>query len=198
MSFTLDGVKLNARSRNWFGAILFKIGELILSTLFIVSLAGPMIFSENANAAAGVANYLSYQGRLTDQNGNPKTGTFCFKFSIYDSGGTQRWPAAAPTGSSTVVSNGVFNNDIGSADVWGTFNFYDYSDAYLDIQVATTCGGSFESLTPRQRLNSVPFAKVAQDLYGGSVRIGDPGGVLSGNQKYLHLAPVTNDETVGG
>lgn len=171
MSFSENGVKINKKRGPLAALLFFGVAELVLSVLFTAFLASTMIFPEQANAAQGVANYLSYQGRLTDQNGNPKTGTYCMKFSIYNAAGTKLWPTGAPSSSSTVVSNGVFMNDIGSADAWGTYNFYDDSDVYLDVQVGdtpTTCG-SFESLSPRQRLNSVPFAKVAANVYGNQL-----------------------------
>lgn len=85
MSFTPNGVKVNKPKKGLVVLTLITLAEFVLSVLFVISLAGPMLFPNNqARAAAGVSDILSYQGRLTDSSGNPLTNTYCFRFSIYD------------------------------------------------------------------------------------------------------------------
>lgn len=179
MSFSYDGIKFkyNPSRRGFFLHWIVKGGEIILSVLFIVSLAGPIVFPHGANAVAGVPALLSYQGRLTDTNGNPYTGTYCIRFSIYDTqgGGTKLWPAGTPTATSTIVSNGVFNAPVGEMDSLTSYDFSANNTEYLNIDVynvaGSSCtGGSWESLTPRQQLSANAYARVAGDVYGTALR----------------------------
>lgn len=154
---------------------------------------------DNALAVVGTSRVISYQGRLTDASGNPLGGagtTYYFCFSIYDasSGGTKLWPVATPTATSISVKNGVFNVDVGSGvDDLSILNFYSNDSPYMQVEVSATngtCGGApFETLSPRQRIDAVPFARVANDVYGSllktdnaasKVQIGSGAGVASG------------------
>lgn len=146
-----------------------------------------MVFPNYAYGA-GVAKPLSYQGRLTDANGSPLGGTgttYCMRFSVWDvgTGGTanpnQLWPLsyATPYTKSITVTDGVFNTFIGSSlggdDDLSTFDFSSNDTTYLNIdvnQTATTCSGSWDSLSPRQRLGAVAYARVAADVYGTALR----------------------------
>jgi hypothetical protein len=201
MSFTEDGVKINRKRGALISLALFGVAELVFSILFTAFLASEMIFPEQARAATGVPSLISYQGRLTDQNGNPKTGTHYFCYSIYDaqSGGTQLWPAGTPTATSTLVSNGVFAAPLGEMDSLASYDFSANDTEYLNVEVSAsngTCGaGPFENLNPRQRLSAVPYARVAYSLYGGDVRIGTGGGTSG---KYLYLDVKNTSDTIGG
>lgn len=183
MSFSTDGVKLNISKmmQNALWRFAVRMSEGVLSVLFVISLAGPMVFPQDANAVTGVSKYLSYQGRLTDTSGNPLGGagaTYYFCFSVYNAstGGTKLWPSGTPTATSTMVTNGVFNVDVGSsgADVLDTYDFAANDAQYLNIEASATsgtCGGApFESLAPRQRLAAVAYARVAADVYGTALR----------------------------
>ncbi|MBI5400869.1 MAG: hypothetical protein HZB12_02035, partial [Candidatus Yonathbacteria bacterium] len=180
MSFSSNGVKFKNTQwiRNRIFKLLFRGAEGILSVLFVITLAAPMVFPNNVNATAGVSNYLSYQGRLTNANGDPYTGTYCLKFSFYDapSAGTKLWPAGAPIATTTVVTNGVFSAPIG--DTADTLNSYDFSandTEYLNIDVysvaGSSCtGGSWETLAPRQRMDATPYARVAANVWGSLLK----------------------------
>lgn len=191
MSFSSNGVKFKNRSRwvNPFFRLFIKSGEAVLSVLFAISLAAPIIFPQDVYAAVGTSKILSYQGRLTDASGTPSTGSFCFNFSIYTaaSAGTKVWPAGTPSTMSATVTNGVFNLGIGDIVSGGddlansNWNasypngFADIDTTYLNIDVATRVGPTcapgdgaetFESLTPRQRVDAVAYARVAEGVYG--------------------------------
>ncbi|MBI5077807.1 MAG: hypothetical protein HZB11_00330 [Candidatus Yonathbacteria bacterium] len=196
MSFSSTGVTFNKTKwiRNRIFRLLFRGAEGILSVLFVISLAAPMVFPNHAYGALGVSKYLSYQGRLTDTNGNPLGGAgtnYCFSFSIFDasSAGNKLWPSTATTTSILMVTNGIFNTSIGDVS---TFDFSSNDTTYLNVDVASQISGSctgvsWETLLPRQKLDSVAYAQVAANLYGGNARIGTGTGVNSGSQKYLHL-----------
>jgi len=88
-------------------------------------IAGLFIFAQlllplAVSAASGTPTILSYQGRLTDENGNLLGGTgttYYFKFSIWDNAtvgsGSRLWPSSAPATTTATVRQGVFNVDIG-------------------------------------------------------------------------------------
>jgi len=177
MTFTPDGVKLKKQnSRKWLWSFLI-VAEVVLSIFLYISLAAHTIWPEKVGqAAVGVAQVLSYEGRLTDTSGNALGGTgtqYCFRFAIYDANtaGTKLWPAATPATTTANVIDGVFDATVGSADTL-TYDFYDSDTTYLDVAVNTTSGatctsvGSWESLSPRQRISATGYAITAANVYG--------------------------------
>ncbi|MFZ2303834.1 MAG: hypothetical protein WAV98_03555 [Minisyncoccia bacterium] len=188
MSFSSNGVTFNRTKwiRNRIFRLFFRGAEGVLSVLLAISMAGPMIFPQDAHAA-GVAKPLSYQGRLTNGTGDPYSGTYCMRFSVWDvgTGGTanpnQLWPLAyaTPYTKTITATNGVFDTLIGTAlggdDDLSTFDFSSNDTTYLSVDVynvvgASCTGGAWESLTPRQRLGAVAYARVAADVYGIALR----------------------------
>ena len=178
MSISSSGVKISKRKKGTIILALFTIIELVFSVLLVVSLASNLLFPQRASAVAGVSAKLSYQGRLTDLSGNPLGGSgtnYCFRFSIFDaaSGGTKQWPAGAPNSTTVKVEDGVFNTDIGTADSLATFDFSSVDTLYLNVEVnatPTTCGGSWEQLDLRQRIDSVGYARAAEGVYSSLLR----------------------------
>ena len=144
-----------------------------LSTAFLFSLSIPQQI-----LAAGTPSIFSYQGRLVDASGNLLGGsgtTYYFKFSIWDvaTGGTQGtnqlWPASSPTAFTSTVRQGVFNVNIGdTANGYPDtldLNFNRDEDLYLQVEVSSS-GSSFETLDPRQRISSAPFARLSGAVSG--------------------------------
>jgi len=136
-----------------------------------------LFFSINislAQAETGVPSILSYQGRLTDSGGNLLGGAgtpYFFKFSFWDSAtvgsGSQVWPIVSPSPVSLTVKQGVFNVNIGDTensypDILN-YNFGSNKNIYLQVEVSAN-NSSFETLSPRQRITSAPFAEVAASL----------------------------------
>lgn len=214
MSITSNGIKLHNKRKGYCCALLFNALELFLSALLVVTLSAHIIFPEQARAAAGASSVLSYQGRLTDSSGNALGGgsgtNYCFRFSIYDDTNVgapdnKLWPSGTPSTMTVNVANGVFNVGIGDTGAGGdslaTYSFASTTSVYLNVEVndtPTTCSGGWDNLSPRQRLDSVAYARAAYELYGGNARIGRGSGETTGSQKYLHLDQVTNSETIGG
>lgn len=110
-----------------------------------------------SQAQAGIPHLISYQGRLTDAQGIPITGSKSVTFRIYDAsaGGNLLW---SETHSSTTVTDGVFEVLLGSVTA---LNLPFDKQYYLATQV-----GSDAEMTPRQQIASSGYAyksKEAED-----------------------------------
>lgn len=202
MTFTKDGARFRKRPKNPWLLPLVIVVEAALSFFLYISFAAHTLWPEETRAAAGIASVLSYEGRLMDASGNPLGGTgtaYCFRFSIYDAptGGTKLWPAGTPNTTMATSTDGVFSALIGQADSL-TFNFYDNDTVYLNVDVnttATTCGGSWESLSPRQRIAATGYAQAAKNTYGGAVQVGT--GVGGASPSMLGLDVKNTDDYIG-
>ncbi len=128
-----------------------------------------LLFSIISSAhSAAVPALINYQGRITDTDSNPVTGTKKLTINIYDavSGGTLLWgPQVFPT---VPVINGYFNvilgpietDDNGMALPAGdSINdaFASGTDCYLEVQVDAE-----PVVIARQRILSVPYAVQAE------------------------------------
>ena len=103
-------------------------------------------------SASPLGTAFTYQGRLND-TGQPATGIYDLRFTIYDAGSGGSVVAGPVTNSTTGVTNGLFNTtlDFGA----GVFN----SNArWLEISVRTNGGGAFTTLIPRQPVTPTPYA----------------------------------------
>ncbi|KKU91114.1 MAG: hypothetical protein UY23_C0004G0059, partial [Candidatus Jorgensenbacteria bacterium GW2011_GWA1_48_11] len=154
-----------------------KRGKNSLFLLAFISVL-PLIFGVfplTVKAASGVPQIISYQGRLTDSSGDLESGTFYFKFSIWDSPtsspvtGNQIWPASSPGITTSTITSGVFNVNIGdTANGYPDaldYDFYSNQDVYLQVAVSSN-GSSFETLSPRQRIAASGFAINADNVSG--------------------------------
>lgn len=156
------------------GMIRFFVGS---SIIIFFAFASALV----AQATTGVPLIMSYQGRLTDADGSllgSSAGTtYYFKFSIWDAatGGTaspnRLWPSGDPSSIDLTVRQGVFTVDIGdTAGVFPDALDYDFntaSDVYLQVEVSSTGAvGSFQALSPRQRISAVPFALLSSAVSG--------------------------------
>ena len=114
-----------------------------------------------AAAAQSVPQLLSYQGRLADNTAQrePVSGTLPMEFRIYGSpaGSDLLWQESW---SGVAVEDGVFSVLLGSHVPLPEDLFSGTTSIYLELVVMG------ETLTPRQRLSSVPFAQVADTLDG--------------------------------
>jgi len=109
-------------------------------------------------AAAKTPSTITYQGYLRDRStGKPVTGQPKATLKIFDaaSGGTEKWKEEHP---SINLSGGYFEAILGlTAPLTGVF---DGSDLYMEISI----GG--ETLLPRKKITSVPYALVAENATG--------------------------------
>jgi hypothetical protein len=100
---------------------------------------------------ADVPKLINYQGRLTNNLGEPLDTTVSIEFTIYDdsTGGTVKW---METHTLVSVTEGLFNVILGT-NVPIDDNVFNSIDRYLGIQV-----GADPEIEPRKRLISVPYA----------------------------------------
>lgn len=115
---------------------------------------------------AGVPQTVSFQGKLSDSEGQPMEGPTGVTFRLYNSatGGTKLWEETK----SLTVSDGLFSTLLGGT-VPLTLPFD--QPYWVEIQIGS------ETLSPRQPLSSSPYALRAQRLDGihvvnGKVGIG--------------------------
>ena len=105
--------------------------------------------------AVPMGTAFTYQGQL-QRSGAPASGSFDFRFKLFDaaSGGVQIGGDALL--SSVAVSNGLFtvNLDFGAAAFSGSARF-------LQIEVRPAGGGAYTLLTPRQEVKPQPHALFA-------------------------------------
>src|SRR3989338_6615309 len=124
-----------------------------------------------AHAASGVPPILAFQGRLANANSLLLSGLYYFKFSLYDTvtGGTRVWPSAAPSSASSTVTDGVFNVNIGDTGAGYpttlTYDFQTSQDVFLQVEVSED-NTSFETMSPRQRITSAPYAMNSGTVLG--------------------------------
>ncbi|MDP3975190.1 MAG: hypothetical protein Q8P88_02825, partial [Candidatus Jorgensenbacteria bacterium] len=152
------------------------------NTLFVCvavfSISYLPFFIPHAAAVTGVPKIISYQGRLANASGDLLGGSgtsYYFKFSIWNSPtsspvtGSQLWPSASSSVTTSTVTSGVFNVAIGdTANGYPdalTYDFYENRDVYLQVEVSSN-GSSFETLSPRQRIAASGFAISAETVTG--------------------------------
>jgi hypothetical protein len=150
-----------------------SVGTLVIvSLLFLAQSVGALPNTAPAELLAPSQTVISYQGTLTDPDGNPLDQVVTMEFSLYDAAtnGNHLW---GPETQSVQVSNGLFHVLLGSVT---PINPDDFSgDLYLNTKV------NGEMLSPREMLSSVVHAIDASTLPHLAVTRGDLSvdGVLS-------------------
>lgn len=143
-----------------------KTAKLFLSNKFFALLCGVVMALILARCGPGLYPQLSYQGRLTDQDGYPLNGNVKIRFSVFNAatGG-----AALRSETDTVaVTDGLFSTVVGPSTAVSGLTPKDLAQPlWLELQVSN--GVYTETLTPRQRLYGSPYAFTLM-----------PGAVISG------------------
>ncbi len=108
-----------------------------------------LLMVTGASLHAEIANTLSFQGQLSDNDGNPINGRVDITFAIYDESNSvaSLWSEVQLA---VAVSNGAFSAELGSVALLA-LNFD--KPYYLGIKV-----GSDSEMSPRQKLTAVPYA----------------------------------------
>ncbi len=163
-----------------------------------ILLSGLLLVSDSAQAA--IPQLINYQGRLTNDAGDPLDTTVTMVFSIYDAPtlGGVFWQE---TQTSVTVVGGLFNILLGSVEPLHD-SVFRFPDRYLGVKV-----GDDPESTPRTRLVSVAYAHRVSTVDGASggiitsqVAIGTfhetsgPGGFVTGD----HNAATGDHATVSG
>ena len=114
---------------------LLAMGVVLLMTLVTVS------------SWAEVPSSINFQGKLTDNGGNPLTGTYNMTFYLFtlSSGGSALWSQNPP---SVQVTDGIYSVQLGGL----TPSLFLNNNLYLEVEIEG------ETLTPRQQLTSTAFA----------------------------------------
>ncbi|MCK5232417.1 MAG: hypothetical protein KAR13_19245 [Desulfobulbaceae bacterium] len=120
--------------------------------LSTVVLAMLMVTMMNISAWA-VPGLVNYQGKLTDGDGIPLDGSYDMHFYIYDATGSDLWDEAQEV----QVNAGIYEVKLGSAAAFPA-DLFDGDHLYLEIIICNPGSSDCETLSPRQRLTSVPFA----------------------------------------
>jgi len=129
-----------------------------ISSLFVFCCLFVTMFMLTAGTTYGQDTLLiSYQGRLTDDTGEPVNGTPSMTFTIYDAGGVSKWTETHP---SVSVNAGLFSVNLGSMTALPDSVF---TGEYRYLGVAVD--GDPE-MTPRSLLTSSPGAAVARRVTG--------------------------------
>lgn len=131
---------------------------MTLRRSLIVTLAALIIsLTLISSSSAQDTLLISYQGRLTDDGGNPITGTPSMTLTIYDGTGVSKWAETHPA---VQVDDGLFSVTLGSQTALPD-TVFNGEDRYLGITV-----GSDGELSPRSLLTSAPGAAYARRMFG--------------------------------
>ena len=138
---------------------------LALSAAFALGVWSVAALTPAQPSAVSFGTGFTYQGFLRDSEGAPLTNSCDFTFRLYDelSGGSQVGSDDAVNG--VAVSNGLFtvvineNNDFGSAAANG-------GGRYLETAVQCSGDANPTTLSPRQPINPVPYARFAERFAG--------------------------------
>ncbi len=133
-----------------------------------------LLIATDINAATGINQQISFQGKVVNANGtNVTNGSYTFVFRLYDaaSGGTQLW-----TDTETLtVTDGIFQYNLGSdtvnAPLPGSVDF-NTDNIYLGINF-----NSDGEMTPRVHFTAAPYAFNAKKV--GGLTVTDTTGTLT-------------------
>jgi hypothetical protein len=118
----------------------------LLVVILLLMTGGVGVLADGSVQAVLLTNRINYQGRLTDINGAPATGSYAMQFQIYDdpTAGVLLWDSGVLT---VNVDRGLFNVAL-------NVDYTDFKGQGLWLLIGV--GG--EWLLPRQELMAVPYA----------------------------------------
>jgi len=138
------------------------ITVLIVANLLLIAavifLAGSGVVRARGLLAQTTPHLINYQGMLTDDTGNPISGTKTLAFGVFSSG-TSSLPLWQENHPGVQVDNGAFSVLLGSISAVPD-TLFDEPERWLEIQVDGV------TLSPRQRFASVPYALNADKVDG--------------------------------
>lgn len=128
-----------------------------ICSLFAFALRAGARPAEGGGGPGALGTAFTYQGQLQD-NGAPASGSYDFRFMVYDAvnssapltGTTPQTLTAVP------VAQGQFTVQLDFGNIFGN------QQLYLEIAVRPgNSGDAFTTLTPRQAITPVPYARYA-------------------------------------
>ncbi len=151
-----------------------------VTRFFSLALGAVLIIA--AMVAADVPNLINYQGRLTNQEGEPVAdGTYALTLTVFDaaSGGVPQW---TETQGSVAVLDGLFTVIMGSQNPLPD-TVFSGPERYLEVSV------NGQTISPRTRFTSVGYSHRISTVDGAK------GGQLQGA---LQVQPIQFDSTGNG
>lgn len=138
---------------------MIRSGIAKLSPVLLLALCLGGAAPSNAAVPAG----LTQQGRILDAEGEPVNAKVTIVFTIYDDPEASEESNILWQESQTItLEDGYFSTRLGEdADNRFPADLFDGSVRYLGVKV-----GSDDEMTPRQRIGSVPYAFMANDVVG--------------------------------
>jgi len=148
----------------------------LLSMVTVITVIISSSFSQE------IPQLIYYQGSLADAGSKPVNGSHNITFSIWNSlsGGSKIWEE---THNSVPVSSGLFSIVLGSKNAI-TIDDFSSKQRYLQITI------SGETLSPRQRIASVPYSHTAGSISGSTNVVPSNGNAGIGTiepQSKLHI-----------
>jgi hypothetical protein len=133
---------------------IVKFPNAIKAAILRTSVALLVVTLLSAVSIAAQTTAFTYQGKLAD-SGNPANGNYDFQFRLFNavSGGTLLGSPVVLT--NVTVSNGSFTVTL---DFGACPTCFDGTARFLEIAVKPTSGSTFTNLSPRQQVNSTPYA----------------------------------------
>jgi len=130
-----------------------------LAPVLLLAFVGVYAAPSNAVVPAG----LTQQGRILDADGNPLNADVTITFTIYDDPEAAEPANALWTESQEItMEDGYFSTRLGDdADNEFPAGLFDGSVRYIGVQI-----GSDDEMRPRERIGSVPYAFMANDVVG--------------------------------
>jgi hypothetical protein len=120
-------------------------------------LLSALCYSVSAQSTA-----FTYQGRLNDGS-EPANGIYDLRFGVYDAANSGAQQGPTLTQAATAVSNGLFTVTLNfGSDV------FTGAARWLEIEVRTTGGGGFTTMSPRQSILPTPYAMHAE--FAGNIQ----------------------------
>ena len=133
--------------------LLAAVMTLAVSGILIGTVIIPAIAQGETDTQ--IPNTISYQGYLSDDLGNPVTGTGLeMQFTIYE--GSEGNPQVWQETQFVDVTGGLFSVLLGSSSPMYTSDFTGDFERFLGVKV-----GDDEEMTPRQKLTTVPYVLLA-------------------------------------
>jgi len=132
-----------------------KAGQRLAKGACLIALALLSTLNLQLSTVFAQGTAFSYQGRLND-GGSPATGIYDLRFAVCDALASGNVVAGPKTNSATGVTNGLFavTLDFGSGVFTG-------SNRWVEIAARTNGAAAFTTLAPRQPIQPVPYAIMA-------------------------------------
>ena len=135
-------------------------------------------------AAFAQSSAFNYQGKLTE-SGAASNGTYLFQFKLYDAAGGGAQVGTTLNDISINVTDGTFSTELNFGS-----NAFTGGDRYIEISVKKTAGDQYTLLTPRQKVNSSPYATKALNATNADNFNGSLDGDVTGSQNSTVVANV--------